>query len=133
MGTSGKVHGGESQPTMTGNKAVMERLTISRILRHTRRSEILTHKGVKNKTELLLWIALVRSTLKYGLQTHNISNQDNQKFDGFVFYCIRHIQDIWWLKKPLKVQKSKLRTTLKQPITTSSIMQMRLKHAPAQT
>ena len=77
--------------------------------------------------------AIVRSTLTYGIQTLDLTEQGKQRMDGFAFYCLRQIQDIYWSQKPQKPQSKSLYIQMQQPTTASWVKKLRLKHAFAQT
>ena len=49
--------------------------------------------------------SIVRSTLTYGIQTLDLTDQDKQRMDGCAFYCLRQIHDIHWSQKTTKTTK----------------------------
>ena len=89
--------------------------------------------NAKNRTKLTIRNAIVRSTLTYGIQTLDLTEQDNRRMGGFTFYCLRQIHDIHWSRKSQKPQSENLHIQMQQPATTSRIRKLRLKHAFTQT
>lgn len=68
------------------------------------KTKIFLNRGIlKKKTKILLWEALVRSTLTYELQTNLANEQNTRKIEQFMFKNIRQIEEPHWFiqkKKP---------------------------------
>ena len=82
---------------------------------------------------MLLWNALVRSTLTYALQTHEIT-EHGQKTHKQLYFCMRqtNTQPILVQRKNMP-QRRRIHIELKQPTTVSWIKKLRMKHMITQT
>ena len=118
MKTARKALGEAIDINLTSCKAIKERLRKERQSWRILRRGLLTNMALSNKTKLLLWSAIARSTLTYGIQTLALKEQDKQRLDGFTFYCIRQIQHIYRTNKPQKPQCANLHITMRQPTNT---------------
>ena len=116
---------------LTSGKEIKARLRKERQSRKLNRGTFY-QRDVKNKTELLLRNARVRSELTYGIQTLDAKEQGKQRLGGTTFYCLRPIQDIYWPNKPQKRQCANLHIATRHPTTKSRIQKLRLKHALTQ-
>jgi len=60
--------------------------------------KIFQNNALNKKIRLLLWNAIIRSTMTYALQTREIYKQDLRKLEQFTSKCIRQIMEPYWYK-----------------------------------
>ena len=82
------------------------------------------------RTKIILWNALIRSTLTYAIQTQDIAAPGQQNIDGFALRCLRQIQHIYRYNEIRKPQKSTTHAALRQPKTTSWVNKLRTTNMP---
>ena len=102
--TPGKALGKIIDVNLTNGKAIKARIHKARQSWQLLRKKLFANKTLKIRTKTLLWNAIVRSTLTYGIQTLDLTEQDKKGLGGFTFYCLRQIQDIHWANKSRKPQ-----------------------------
>ena len=105
----------------------------ARTLRNPLRRKLHNSRKINTRTKTLLRNALIRSTLTYALQPHEIAIHGQQRIDSFTFARIRQIVNIHWYKEHHKPQRRRKHTTLAQPATTSWINKLRIAHMLQQT
>ena len=94
-GTTGKALRKAININHTSCNAINARRHKERQARQLLRRKLFTSMTLKNKTRLLLRIAIVSITLTYGIRTLELTEKDKQRLGGFAFYFLRQIRDIY--------------------------------------
>ena len=85
----GKILGKTIDIALKGKCAVHERIRKARNKWHILRRKLVNRRKIQPRIKKLLRNALIRSTLTYGLQTHDIAIHDQQLIDSFAFTRMR--------------------------------------------
>ena len=128
MATKGKILGKNISISLKPKYAITERLRKARNTWRQLRNKIFQRTQLKPKTKLLLWNAVIRSTLTYALQTQNIGEKDQKSINAFTFKCLRQISNKYWYKKKHKPNRTKVYKKHRQPSTISWIQKLRTIH-----
>ena len=76
--------------------------------------------NTNKQVRIRLWNAIIRPTLTYALQTHELSPRDARKLGRFMFKSTRPIVEPWWYKPGKHITKS----IAYQKYSTQSIKKM---------
>ena len=121
--------------------AIKHRLQKAKETRRQTKRKLFQNKTIPQKLRIQLWNALVRSTLKYALQTQEITHAQKETINRFAQKCMRGIIDNTWYttrkEQPdikfnsIRTRKVYLRT--EQPTITSWMEKQSTIHMARQT
>ena len=74
----------------------MQRLQKAKLTWGETRKPIFTNQTLYKKTRILLWDALVRSTITYAIHTQEYTVREAKKLEQFQPKCLRQIQNEQW-------------------------------------
>lgn len=91
--------------SLQGHQAAIERMRKARNARSVLRRKLFIRAKLQIKTKVLLWNALIRTTLTYALQTQEITLHDQQTIDAYVSAFMGGIRNKFRYKETQKPKR----------------------------
>ena len=117
--TKGKILGERIDFGLKGKIEIDARVRKARNTWGALRKELFNRENVKTRIKVLLWNALIRSTLTYALQTNQISIPGQKRLGSFTPQCAGKMENRYWISE---TQSAKTNDTHRAQRTYSNIM-----------